>query len=176
MKMIYFYPLDRTFSSLPAEYGNEEDAARNFVFYVNVETLSNLFTMEDIETWAKERLVKLAHRIGDDVNNGFKELTFEDVGREKDTSVDTGPVQAHSVISAFHYTQITLVEAILYAKAVSHTSLFHDSLHLMQYSCASNDPRPEFILAFFRTSNLRDIAPSLFGFLFILIVTLGSET
>ncbi|CAE6414292.1 unnamed protein product [Rhizoctonia solani] len=173
MKVIYAHPLDRTFSSLPAEYEDKQEAAKDFIFYMNVASLSRRFAMGDTEAWAKERLVKLAHRIGDDVLDGFIHLTCDDVGRDQDHNV--GMKFYKNSVSSFNYPETSIVEAIRYARDVSDASLLHDSLHSLQYFCSGVDPSAEFVLAFFRISNLRKTEPSLFGHLFVVLLALGSN-
>ncbi|KAG8690938.1 hypothetical protein FRC11_007949 [Ceratobasidium sp. 423] len=177
MKVIYAFPLDRTFTSPPAEYEDKHDAARDFIFYVNVASLSHRFSMEDIEAWAKERLVKLAHRIGTDVVDGFTNLTCKDIGRDEDPDMDMGKQDNKNTISLLsNHAVISILVGIRYARDVFDTSLLHDSLHAMQYYFSGeDDPTPELFLAFLRVPNLHKAEPSLFGYFFVVLLILDSN-
>ncbi|CAE6502635.1 unnamed protein product [Rhizoctonia solani] len=171
MKIIYCQPTDRIFTTPPTEYIDEKGAARDFTFYVDVARLSRRFAMEEIETWAKQRLARLAHSASDDIPNGFWDPICEGAGTHYQDPLE------HTGQERFSYVgvEFPIVEAIRYAREVSDCSLHYDCLNLMQYIYDSQDANIKFILSYLRIPNLRETDPSLFGYLFLTILNAGSS-
>ncbi|CAE6474092.1 hypothetical protein ACGC1H_006745 [Rhizoctonia solani] len=66
------------------------------------------------------------------------------------------------------------MDGIWYAKDIADTFLLHDVRNILQYHCGSLPV--DLLLSFFRASNLREKDPSMFGFLFLLLLKHGHET
>ncbi|KAG8690939.1 hypothetical protein FRC11_007950 [Ceratobasidium sp. 423] len=173
MKAIYIQPTDHFFSPPPAKYKDVKNAARDFVFYADVARLSLKFAMKDTETWAKQRLAKLVHMPGKALNDGFEVLNYQDIGRSYDDVANQVDHQFPTPNPA-NYEEFSIIEAIRYARDISDAPLLHDALNLMQYYCADENPDVTFVLALLRIPNLCDTEPSLFGFLFLLVLSTGN--
>ncbi|CAE6450894.1 unnamed protein product [Rhizoctonia solani] len=66
------------------------------------------------------------------------------------------------------------IDGIWYAKDISDTFLLQDIRNILQYHCASLPV--DLLLGLFRAPNLREKDPSMFGFLFLLLLEHGHET
>ncbi|KAG8713199.1 hypothetical protein FRC11_012993 [Ceratobasidium sp. 423] len=152
MKMLYFPPSSRFFVALQSEDPTQGDAVawENFNFYFDVARLAHRFAMVDMEQWAKSQFILL-------VSSSGKE-----------------------VISRPHWghpAAIVLLEAIEYAQIIQDLSLANDLRSILQYYLS----KPEWttlseLLKVFRIPDLRSKHPSIFGFIFIILLRAGHYT
>ncbi|KAF8711850.1 Proteasome activator pa28, REG alpha beta subunit, partial [Rhizoctonia solani] len=70
-----------------------------------------------------------------------------------------------------------LMDALLYAESVSDTSLHHDIRNVLQYHCLYPETHHiNTIVTLFRVACLQEKDPSMFGFLFIILLCQGNQT
>lgn len=130
-----------------ADDKNNKDAWQNFKFYSDVARLSQRFGMADTEQWARSQL-KCLTRIG--------AATLSSQAKGDDTLI--------------FYS----LDTLWYTKATPDFRLSNDVRSLIQYFCYQTDDLFDSnVVLLFQTPNLRKKDPPLFGFLFILILSLG---
>ncbi|CCO33461.1 hypothetical protein BN14_07539 [Rhizoctonia solani AG-1 IB] len=73
-------------------------------------------------------------------------------------------------------TTFQLMDAVLYAESVSDTSLHHDVRNVLQYYCVNPKNLPvATIVDLFKVADLQERDPSMFGFLFVLLLCKGNQ-
>ncbi|KAH7334246.1 hypothetical protein B0J17DRAFT_720661 [Rhizoctonia solani] len=128
--------------------------------------------MDNLEQWAKQHLFDLVHNSGEDLAKGFNAYRRDSSSLRQDDLQIFSNKEGISPAPAYYIFRF--VEAIWYAKETSNEPLLHGTLGTTQY-CLSNVKNVKFIISFLRIQDLREVAPSLFGFLFLLLLRLGNS-
>ncbi|KAG8679529.1 hypothetical protein FRC11_003612, partial [Ceratobasidium sp. 423] len=171
MRIIYCLPSNSL--ALTRTAPNDKKAiVGNFDCYLDIAILSRRFGMEKLEQWAKQELSNLVHESGKDLADGFDE-SFHEIHSEKQDDLETlwgeGDIPPAAACNRFRF-----IEAIRYAKATSDRSLLHGLLGAMQCCCARTT-NVKFLISFLAITDLREVAPSLYGFLFLLLLRCGNS-
>ncbi|CAE6493724.1 unnamed protein product, partial [Rhizoctonia solani] len=174
MKVIYCLPSNNVVLSRPAT-NDRQAIVGNFDCYLDIAILSRKFAMEDIQQWARKKLNKLLHKSGKVLSEEFDDF-YEYIMPDEDNRLgdeDFKPQTMDCVPVASSYPAFRFMEAIHYAKAVSDNTLLYDTLGVLEYYCINPGHKIEFLLSFLRIADLRKTNPSVFGFLFLLILSRG---
>ncbi|CAE6501533.1 unnamed protein product [Rhizoctonia solani] len=156
----------------PTAPNDKKVITSNFDSYLDIAILSRQFGMEKLEQWVKQELANLVHDSGKDLAEGFNISAIELHSRKQD---DLKPKwDGEGIAPATHYYGFRLIEVIWYAKLVSDKSLLYGILSVAQYCCA-HIRTVKFPISFLAITDLRKVAPSLYGFLFLLILGCGNS-
>ncbi|KEP49543.1 hypothetical protein V565_098380 [Rhizoctonia solani 123E] len=162
MKVIYCLPSNNVV------FGDNDFLVGNFECYLNVAILSRRFDMQAMQQWAEKKLVDLVHRSG--------KLLADQLDKAKDSDDYTYPDDVSGANGdPASYNAFIFMEAIQYARAVSHHNLLHDMLSILEYYSALPEPDLIYFIAFFRIGDLRKTDSSLFGFFFVLLLNVGNR-
>ncbi|EUC55474.1 hypothetical protein RSOL_116560 [Rhizoctonia solani AG-3 Rhs1AP] len=165
MEIVYCPPPNKLAIIQPATCS--ASAWHNFVFYLDVAILSLRFDMPRLDKWAVSELKKLVYTVSRMISDGIplSEDSYSDGAEALEGSVD---------MNAEDYPVFRLIDAIWHANKISDKSLAHRLRGIFFYHCTS--PPTDTIVSLFKILGLRKRSPSLFGFLFLLLLSKGSET
>ncbi|EUC55497.1 BTB/POZ domain protein [Rhizoctonia solani AG-3 Rhs1AP] len=166
MKVIYCLPSNNVV------FGDNDFLVGNFECYLNVALLSRKLDMQAMQQWAEKKLADLAHRSGKLLADQLN--IFDDKARDSDNYIYLKDVPSAKGDPG-SYNAFIFMEAIQYARAVSHHNLLHDMLSILEYYSALSEPDLTYFIAFFRIGDLRKTDSSLFGFFFILLLNVGNR-
>jgi hypothetical protein len=140
-----------------------------FKCYLDVAVLSYRLSMQTVQTWAKGGLSKVMHNSGKTLATGIDNNS--PIGR---ANVLDGDDEVHE---ATDYAGFQFSEAARYARSVKYGSLLHVMFSILDNYWLGHEIEPSigFLLSFFRIIDLRTTEPSLFGFLFLLLLTCGNQ-
>ncbi|CAE6470814.1 unnamed protein product [Rhizoctonia solani] len=171
MKIIYCLPSNSI--ALTRTAPNDTIAiSSSFDSYLDIAILSRKFGMDDLEQWAKQHLLDFVHNSRKDLAKGFAAYRHDTSSlRQDDLQIFS---KKDGISPAPAYYIFRFVEAIWYAKETSDEPLLHGTLGTIQH-CLSSVKDVKFIISFLRIQDLREVAPSLFGFLFLLLLRLGNS-
>ncbi|KAG8745397.1 hypothetical protein FRC11_013104, partial [Ceratobasidium sp. 423] len=146
--------------------------AVNFDCYLDIATLSLDFGMEKLGQWANQELTSLVRDSGRDLADGFGTLAPELRSQKQDDLQQKW--NGTGIPPATCYYGFRFIEAIWHAKSISDECLLYGALGVTQYWCARVGD-VKFPLSFFAIQDLRKVAPSLYGFLFLLLLRCGNS-
>ncbi|CAE6416837.1 unnamed protein product [Rhizoctonia solani] len=161
MRVIYCLP------SKNAVFRDKKAVVDNFVCYLDVAVLSRKFGMEAMQQWAEKELAKVARNSGIPLAVQLEDFYDKESDSDDELYVEDGPG---------YYTAHVFVEAIQYARAVSHHTLLQDMLSILEYYASCLESNVMFFVTVFRIEDLRTTEPSLFGFFFLLLLDCGNQT
>ncbi|KDN36870.1 hypothetical protein RSAG8_10568, partial [Rhizoctonia solani AG-8 WAC10335] len=167
MKIIYCLPSNNVV------FGANKAIVGNFGCYLDVAVLSRKFAMEAMQQWAKKQLAELVRESGKLLADQLDD--FDDEAGNLCDSIYLDDEYPDSADDAAFYNVFHFVEAIRYAGAVSHHTLLHNMLNILEYYSACPDPDITFFVAFFRIEDLCKTEPSLFGYFFLLLLDRGNQ-
>ncbi|KAG8727774.1 hypothetical protein FRC11_012474 [Ceratobasidium sp. 423] len=177
MKLIYCLPSNNVFFTQPTPSDNKV-VVGDFECYLDAAILSRKFGMEAVQQWAKKKLGELAHSSGKSLVDEFEDFCGKTASGDNSRLGDDGPrpdSEVDGVLPATNFHAYRCVEAVQYARAVSDNALFHDVLSSLECYCVCPDFDVGALLSFLRIPNLRQTDPSLFGFLFLLLLCRGNQ-
>ncbi|CAE6470823.1 unnamed protein product [Rhizoctonia solani] len=177
-----FHNLLRVVYCLPSNnvvFDNNKAVVDAFDCYLDMALLSRKFGMEAMQKWAKNKLSNLAHNSGKSLvvqldDYYAKEMPKPDsrwLGNYVPDEVD----KEDSVSPASLYNAVRFVEALQYARDISQRTLLHNMLIILESYFSNPDHKVKMLILFFRIPGLRESDPSLFGFLFLLLLDRGNR-
>ncbi|CAE7080417.1 unnamed protein product [Rhizoctonia solani] len=99
-------------------------------------------------------------------------------GEDEDEEMKDGESKSETILPPEEeaYPAFQLIDALFYAESVSDSSLQHDVRNVLQYHCVHPDHIPVDTLAnLFKVPGLQEKDPSMFGFLFIVLLDQGNQ-
>ncbi|CUA75736.1 hypothetical protein RSOLAG22IIIB_06043 [Rhizoctonia solani] len=103
------------------------------------------------------------------------QVNTDDESDDDDTDdVDNAQDNSDQLVRAEDSPIFRFIDGICYAQEISDTSLLHDIRNILQCHCS--DLPVDLLLSFFRAPNLCEKDPSMFGFLFLMLLEDGHMT